>query len=906
MTTEQRVQDLVQRWRGENRPVDLETLCADCPELLDVVRRRIAELPSDHVPLGSTVLAGPDNQAADTVPLQPWLQPGAEPVAGYHLIRKLGQGGFGEVWEATGPGGIQVAIKFVPLADQHGNVELSAFQIIKNIRHPNLLAIFGAWQVRGCLAVAMELADGTLLDRYDDAVKQGQPGIPRRELLRYSRDAATVLDYLNKPRHFLGGKKPVGIQHCDIKPQNLLLLGGGVKVADFGLARVLEGSAGFHGGGLTPAYAAPELFDGRMTRHSDQYALAVTYCQLRSGKLPFTGNLSQLKDGHLSAAPNLSMLPAVERPIIERALAKSPHARWPNCRAFVKALVDCARTPKETSIAGDSPVVLMSGSKSATEAGQVTTDFFEETKDASPSSFTWKTTKDVRSLSKRHPWLLAGLLAGGLLIGGVTALTWWYSQEVMRKSDPDLSAISHVTAKIAEDLPGTAPQKVAEPGKLPQERVSEPQARIDLYGPSRGGESKIPPVDLKMMPPLAAGHAKSAAPEPLPPPTEPMVELVQDNLPAPAPPFAARQPAEVHPFQTATESLPAKPETSSRRVETFPTWLHWMLLGIWSLLLIVLACRWRPRTRVLPPEGLRLTGHEDGIWSVACSPDGKHVVTGSLDHTLRLWDRASGREVKCFTGHTEGVTCVAFSQNGRRLLSGSLDNTLRLWDIATGQTLVQLKGHEEGVTCTAISLDGSQILSGSFDRTLRLWDAATGRELAILAHAAEVIWSVAFASDGRHALSAGGGRSAEEPTRGSDFDVKLWDLAERRELHRFVGHTAAVRGITFTPDGGTAISGGVDRSVRIWDVATGRQLRSMDGHTDWVRAVAVSPDGKFIASGSDDESARLWRLSDGAEVGVLHGHDWSVTSVAFLPDGREIVTGSDDMTALIRLFEPGA
>src|SRR5262249_47038336 len=118
-----------------------------------------------------------------------------------------------------------------------------------------------------------------------------------------------------------------------IKPQNLLLFGAALKVGDFGLVHVRKGEGASYGGGLTAAYAPPEFFEGSSSRHSDQYSLAVTYCQLRGGRLPFRGRtLADFRQAHLRQAPDLSMLPEEERAVVGRALAKVPSARWPNCR----------------------------------------------------------------------------------------------------------------------------------------------------------------------------------------------------------------------------------------------------------------------------------------------------------------------------------------------------------------------------------------------------------------------------------------------------------------------------------------------------------------------------------------------------------------------------------------------
>jgi formylglycine-generating enzyme required for sulfatase activity len=256
------------------------------------------------------------------------FKPGARPVPDYELVQRLGRGGFGEVWKAVGPGSVAVALKFIRLDDKAGAVEQRSLELIRDIRHPNLLALFGSWQRDGFLILALELGEGTLLDRLKQAQAAGTEGIPPGELLDHMRDAARGLDYLN-------GR---GIQHRDVKPHNFLLVGGGVKVADFGLAKLLQHTLTSNTGSLTPAYAAPEFFNGQTSNLSDQYSLAVTYCHLRGGRLPFEGSATELMMGHVIREPDLTMLPESERPVVARALAKKPPERWPSCREFVEAL----------------------------------------------------------------------------------------------------------------------------------------------------------------------------------------------------------------------------------------------------------------------------------------------------------------------------------------------------------------------------------------------------------------------------------------------------------------------------------------------------------------------------------------------------------------------------------------
>ena len=274
------------------------------------------------------------------------LRPGDEPIPGHRLIEYLGGGGFGQVWKAEAPGGVLVALKFVRLAGGHGEAERRAFETIKGIRHPNLLALFGAWVREGVLIIGSELGDCTLLDRLDRCRGEGHEGIPWAELIEYLAEAAKGLDFLNGRVHAPDGRERPGVQHRDIKPQNILLVGGGVKVADFGLARLLRQSDTGHTGAMTPAYAAPEFFNGRTSDRSDQYSLAVTYCHLRGGRRPYEGDVVAMMAGHVLRPPDLTMLPEVERPVVTRALAKDPSERWATCHDFVAALRACHESPR--------------------------------------------------------------------------------------------------------------------------------------------------------------------------------------------------------------------------------------------------------------------------------------------------------------------------------------------------------------------------------------------------------------------------------------------------------------------------------------------------------------------------------------------------------------------------------
>jgi serine/threonine protein kinase len=266
------------------------------------------------------------------------------PLKGYRLIERLGRGGFGEVWKVEAPGGLLKAAKFVfgdlEAMDEESrpaDQERKALERVKGIRHPYILSLEQFRIIDGQLIIVMELADRNLWDRFRECRGQGLLGIPRDELMRYMEETAEALDLMNN--HYQ-------IQHLDVKPQNLFLVFNHIKVADFGLAKVLEGVKATVTGGVTPVYAAPETFEGWVSRYSDQYSLAIVFQELLTGYRPFNGtNTRQLLMQHINGTPELSSLPLLDRTVIARALAKKPDDRWPTCTELVKALKLAAAAP---------------------------------------------------------------------------------------------------------------------------------------------------------------------------------------------------------------------------------------------------------------------------------------------------------------------------------------------------------------------------------------------------------------------------------------------------------------------------------------------------------------------------------------------------------------------------------
>jgi serine/threonine protein kinase len=262
------------------------------------------------------------------------------PYPGYCLRRALGQGGFAEVWEAKISEGQRVALKFLTLSGEAARRELRSIQAVRQLRHPHLIRIDRVGCQPGYMVVVMERADASLLDLLDAyKTELGTPVAPEH-VCQMLEQVAGVLDFLNAQSHKINGQR-VAVQHRDVKPGNLLLFGETLKLSDFGTAALLTSPLTPCPPGGTVAYSAPEIFRGQVSQHTDQYALAVTYCQLRGGRVPFTNSPVCYDRSYVRPTPDLSMVPARERPVVARALAPLPGDRWRSCGELVARLLAC-------------------------------------------------------------------------------------------------------------------------------------------------------------------------------------------------------------------------------------------------------------------------------------------------------------------------------------------------------------------------------------------------------------------------------------------------------------------------------------------------------------------------------------------------------------------------------------
>lgn len=266
------------------------------------------------------------------------LQSGLEPFPGYKLRELRGRGGYADVWEADTSDGRKVALKFLSGIESNAAPrEIRAIETVRQLHHPNLIRVDSVWMFKGYIVISMELAEATLLELMDLYKAEYHTAIPTDQICQMLGQIASALDFLNTRQHHIDDKV-VAVRHCDVKPSNMLMFGDVFKLTDYGLTMVATSNLQPHRRAGTLDYAAPEVFQGRISEHTDQYALAISYVQLRTGKFPFHDTPRNFDRKYSRPVPDLSLLKPSERPIIARALSPVPQDRWPSCTALIAEL----------------------------------------------------------------------------------------------------------------------------------------------------------------------------------------------------------------------------------------------------------------------------------------------------------------------------------------------------------------------------------------------------------------------------------------------------------------------------------------------------------------------------------------------------------------------------------------
>ncbi|WP_066426036.1 WD40 repeat domain-containing protein [Anabaena sp. 4-3] len=311
------------------------------------------------------------------------------------------------------------------------------------------------------------------------------------------------------------------------------------------------------------------------------------------------------------------------------------------------------------------------------------------------------------------------------------------------------------------------------------------------------------------------------------------------------------------------------------------------VLEVEKLLLAIAHLKYK-RTLATPDLGYTITGHSGKVTSVAISPEGEVLVSGSTDQNLNVWNIKNGNLIQTIAGNVGEISSVAISPDGKFLAVGSCEHprsNVKVWHLKTGKLLHTLLGHQKPVNVVVISPDGQILASGS--NKIKIWNLHKGDRICTLWHSSAV-HAIAISPDGT-ILASGS----------SDTKIRLWNPQTGDPLRTFVSHAGDVKAIAISPDGQLLFSGSADTTIKIWHLITGKLLYTLTGHTDEITSLAVSPDGKTLFSSSADTAIKIWRISTCEAIQTLTGHSEKVNTIALSPDGKILVSGSSDKTIKI-------
>ena len=322
---------------------------------------------------------------------------------------------------------------------------------------------------------------------------------------------------------------------------------------------------------------------------------------------------------------------------------------------------------------------------------------------------------------------------------------------------------------------------------------------------------------------------------------------------------------------------------------------------------------------------LILRGHSGPVIYAAYSPDGSKIVTTSADHTARLWDSQTGRQLAASLEHDGAVLAADFSPDGRRIVTGSEDETARVWDVATARPVGAVMRGTGAIQCVKFSPDGKVIATGSDDGKARTWNAETGEPVSPVIVYHEAVYSLIFSPDGLRLLSATGDGVADllDPKTGArllkplrqnniiftaafnpngsailtasaDHTAKLWDAKTGQPLGPIFRHGFSVDSAAFNPDASRVVTTSWDHTARVWDARTGQPVTPPLQHGEAVLKAIFSPDGKMVATASRDHTARLWNADSGEQLRLPVRVPSGVNSIAFSPSGASLLIACND------------
>jgi WD40 repeat protein/predicted Ser/Thr protein kinase len=838
---------------------------------------------------GEAGAADPPRERAGAPPPAAPPPPPLPAIPGYEVLRVLGQGGMGVVYQARQVAlNRPVALKMILAGAYAGEHERARFrteaEAVARLRHGNIVQIYEVGEQEGRPFLSLEFVEGgSLADRL-----KGTP--------QPAHDAARLLETLARAVH---AAHQCGVVHRDLKPANVLLAEDGTpKITDFGLAKQLdaESAQGQTGSGTilgTPSYMAPEQAEGQahvVGPAADVYALGAILYEMLTGRPPFKGEtvldtLGQVRSEE--PVPPSRLQPKTPRDldtVCLKCLQKDPRRRY----ATAQALADDLRAFL------DGRAIL-----------------------ARPTG-PWE---QAMKWARRRP-AVAALLAGMVLLAAVgTGLVVWQWRVAVAAGHAELLAReAEEKARHAEEA-----QRHEAEALLVRFSLDRGQTLCEQGDIGRGmlwladTLGKAPGKDLQraVRADLAAWHGRlHSLRELLSHPSSVRTALFSPDGRAV---LTLCEDKKVRLWDAATGELLGRPLEH-------PDEVHAVTFSPDGRL-VVTGCAdgaarlWDAATGTAVRD---LRDKDNGpVQAVAFAPDGHTLVTGSGDHKVRLWETASGN-LLAQAQHQDAVLAVAYSPDGKTVVSGSADGWTRFWDAAKlrpvlttpeaeGKRPEELKlprqkgevrtvvfgptpnpnGEVVLLTVTRLTRDPKDRHGPRQDMAVTLWQAATGEYIADLPHHYWVR-TVAFSPDGRLVC-----------TGGEDHAAQLWKTDFGEPFGHPLPHQDSVQAIAFSPDSRTLLTGSDDRTARLWDVETGRPIGQPLEHQGPVRAVGFSPDGRSLLTAGHDASARLWRPAPAESYKREFVHTAQVMAVAWAPDGKTVATGTDNTKAWLWQVETG-
>jgi WD40 repeat protein len=293
-----------------------------------------------------------------------------------------------------------------------------------------------------------------------------------------------------------------------------------------------------------------------------------------------------------------------------------------------------------------------------------------------------------------------------------------------------------------------------------------------------------------------------------------------------------------------------------------------------------------------PVKPVMILKKQDGaIQSLAFSPDGKLLASGSKDKTCQLWSYPEGKPLNTIAGYVTGVQSLLFTPDNQ-FLCMAVDKYIRVFKLS-GEMVYSHQFSQTQLWSMAYNSTTNQFSAGNYEKVAKTIDFNTGKVVKSFTGHTKNMLAVAFSPNGKYLTSGS-----------LDQTVKIWDLASNKELFTYTGHFGNIFSVCFTPDSKKLISASEDKTIRIWDVTTGEWLKTLSGHDEAIAQVVVTPDGNYILSASADATVKLWDILSGECIHTFEGHKEIVYSIAVTPDGKAFASGSNDKTILIWKLAP--